>query len=78
MAKKSSVKARKAVKRLDQAVKKAVKKGVPEDVLEQTLNDAMDSALTKDSRVKGNTTRPASSTKKKPAPTSKIQDDDLD
>ncbi|MGC1293624.1 MAG: hypothetical protein WA869_01165 [Alloacidobacterium sp.] len=79
MAKKGSVKARKkAVKKLDKAVKKAVKKGVPEDVLEQTVNDAMESAVTKEPPVKLSTARPSGRTKKKPAPTAKIREKDLD
>jgi hypothetical protein len=79
MAKKSSVKARKkAVKKLDKAVKRGMKKGVPQDVLEQTVNDAMESAVTKEPPVKRSTTRPSGRTRKRPAPTTKIQDDDLD
>ena len=78
MAKKSSVKARKAVKRLDQAVKKAVKKGVPEDVLEQTLNDAMETAITKGPTVKPNRARASGRTRKASTPTARVQDEDLD
>jgi hypothetical protein len=79
MAKKSSVRARKkAVKKLDKAVRRAVERGVPQDVLEQTVNDGMERAVTKKPPVKRSTTRTSGRYRKRPAPTAKIQDDNLD
>jgi len=79
MAKKSSVKTRdKAVKKFDKAVNKAVKKGVPANVLEETVNDALRKATAKEPPGKGSKARASGRTRKRPAPTAQIQDDDLD
>jgi hypothetical protein len=55
-----------------------VKKGVPEEELEQTVNDAMEEAAPKEPTVKRSSTRTSASTRKTPASTARVQDEDLD
>ena len=79
MAKTSSVKARKkAVKKLDKAVKRAVRKGVPGDELEQTVNYAMERAVAKEPPVKRSVTRTSGLTRKPQLRPAKVQDEDVD
>jgi hypothetical protein len=78
MAKRSSVKARnKALKKLDNAIKRAVKRGVPEDVLERTVSVATEKAATKKSPVRGSAPKTARGLTKSTIKAAKVPDEDL-